>query len=36
MAAVSVLPFVSYSSMTETLIPAAQWPTVYFLEPGLR
>jgi hypothetical protein len=29
MAAISVLPFVSYSSMTETLIPAAQWPTVY-------
>jgi hypothetical protein len=29
MAAVSVLPFVSYSSMTETLVPAGQWPLVY-------
>src|SRR5512133_1386831 len=29
MAVASVLPFVSYSSMTETLIPAAEWPTVY-------
>ena len=29
MAVPSVLPFVSYASMTETLIPAAEWPTVY-------
>jgi hypothetical protein len=27
--AVAALPFVSYSSMTETLVPAAQWPVVY-------
>ena len=29
MVVASVLPFVSYSSMTETLIPAADWATVY-------
>ena len=29
MATISVLPFVSYSSFTETMVPAAQWPTVY-------
>ncbi len=29
MATISVLPFVSYSSFTETLVPAARWPTVY-------
>jgi hypothetical protein len=29
MVTASVLPFVSYSSMTETLVPAAQWPFVY-------
>jgi hypothetical protein len=27
--AVSVLPFVSYSSLTEALVPAADWPDVY-------
>ncbi|MBA3735958.1 MAG: hypothetical protein H0W90_12325 [Actinobacteria bacterium] len=29
MATNSVLPFVSYSSLTEASIPAAEWPTVY-------
>jgi hypothetical protein len=29
MATASVLPFVSYSSMSEALIPATQWPVVY-------
>ena len=27
--AMSVLPFVSYSSLTEALIPAARWSNVY-------
>jgi hypothetical protein len=27
--AASVLPFVAYSSLTETLVPAADWPDVY-------
>jgi hypothetical protein len=26
---VAAPPFVSYSSLTEALIPSAQWPTVY-------
>jgi hypothetical protein len=29
MAAIAAPPFVSYSSLTEVEIPAAQWPTVY-------
>jgi len=29
MAAIAAPPFVSFSSLTEVEIPAAQWPTVY-------
>jgi hypothetical protein len=29
MATAAAPPFVSYSSLTESLIPAAQWPVVY-------
>jgi putative hemolysin len=36
MATISVLPYVSYSSMTEALIPAARWPLVYSSMQALK